>query len=512
MQNALTRFPYRLPAPIRGVLGVFPAALFAYVTFGVSAYHQAPYVLCFAAVIFSSWYLGMASGVVCAVTSGLLTDYFLASPPFSFTLLRPDHLLRFVTFLVVSILLGWCTRTLGRQSELFANRQLTEHLELAASSHHLLSEHEEALQQLRDKDSRLQLTLQAGHVGLVEWDIATNRMYWSDEHYRLLGLDPGPAEPSHELWRRCIHPEDAPEVERLVAETMKNGRSFSCEYRVVWPDGSVHWLDGQAQFEYGEDGKPVRMFGVAAEVTHRKQAEQKLLRTEKLAIAGRFAAALAHEINNPLEGMVNLLYLAAASASLDEAHRHAEAALRQLMRISQITRHRLQFHKQAEQPRTILVSKVLDEVLNGFQVRLGAVGVHLEYIQEEEPVVLCLAGDLEQVFANLVANALDAMPNGGRLVIRTRRCSDWRDRRRKGVRTTLIDSGHGMDLATRKRIYEPFFTTRPETGTGLGMWITAEIVNRLGGDLRVWSSKIPSASGTAFSLFLPETQQQTSDA
>lgn len=507
MHDTIARFLYRLSPPLRGVLGVLPAALSAYLTFCVSAYYQAPYVLCFAAVIFSSWYLGMTGGVVCAITSGLLTDYFLAFPPFSMTLLRPGHLIRFFSFLAISILVGWSIRTLSRQREALAAQRLTRELELASADRRLLKEREAALQALHDRDSRLKLALQAGHVGLSEWDLGTCQVYWSAEYWQLLGLAPGSVEPSLALWRSCVHPEDLPVMDKLLRETIENGLPLRAEFRVIWPDGSVHWLDGQAQYELDSEGKPRRRFGVVADVTHRKQSEEKLLRTEKLAVAGRFAAALAHEINNPLEGMVNLLYLATTSPSLEEARRNADAALRQLMRISQITRLRLQFHKQLEQPRETRISAVLDEVINAFQARLSAAGVKLRCVHKEDPVLMCLAGDLEQILANLVANSLDAMPQGGQMAVRIRKCCDWRNRSRPGVRTTLVDSGHGMDIATRRRIYEPFFTTRPEIGTGLGMWITAEIVNRLGGDLRVWSSRLPGAHGTAYSLFLPERQQ-----
>jgi two-component system CheB/CheR fusion protein len=285
---------------------------------------------------------------------------------------------------------------------------------------------------------------------------------------------------------------------------MAAGRPFCCEYRLVWPDGAVRWVEAQAKYETNSQGKAVRMLGVMTDITHRKQAEAVLLRTEKLAAAGRLAASIAHEINNPLEAVANLLYLIAQADDLNAARHQAQLALTEVMRVSRITQQTLKFHRQSELARRIRLSEVINDVLELFQGQLAGSNITIERRYEDDPEVECLIGDLRQVFANLVANALDAMNGGsGRLTIRIRQSHDWRTRRNPGMRITLRDTGCGMSLQTRRRIYEPFFTTKKESGTGLGLWVTTEIIERQHGDLHVWSSQVPGRSGTVFSLFLP---------
>ncbi len=125
----------------------------------------------------------------------------------------------------------------------------------------------------------------------------------------------------------------------------------------------------------------------------------------------------------------------------------------------------------------------------------------------QEQSISCMPNEAQQVFANLVSNAIEAMPRGGRLSIRLRSSRDWRNGERQGMRITFCDSGAGMDRNTMRRIEEPFFTTKPETGTGLGMWVVAELVNRHHGAVRVWSTQRKGRSGTAFSVFLPFSEE-----
>jgi two-component system CheB/CheR fusion protein len=151
----------------------------------------------------------------------------------------------------------------------------------------------------------------------------------------------------------------------------------------------------------------------------------------------------------------------------------------------------------------VQIGEILDSLLvlyNG-KLRANNISVHRQY--REGPPILCLAGDLRQIFANIIANAVDAMVSGGSLTIRVSTSCDWRNKERSGIRTTIADSGTGMDSETLRKIYEPFFTTKNETGTGLGMWVSAQLVERLQGSLRVWSTTRLGRSGTTFSLFLP---------
>jgi PAS domain S-box-containing protein len=357
----------------------------------------------------------------------------------------------------------------------------------------------------------LQVALQANGLALWVWDLKKGAIHWSEEKYRMIGLEPGTVEPSTEVWLSAVHPEDAEAVRRSVMATREGiATDYHNQYRVVWPDGTVHWLESQGKCERDDAGQVERIVGVVADVTRRKRTEDALMRTEKLAIAGRLAASIAHEINNPLEAVSNLLFLVTLAETTETAQEHARHAMDQLMRVSLITQQTLKFHRQAGSPKSTRLSEVLDSVLVLFRSKLLAADIAVEVRAAREVSVDCMPSETQQIFANLVANAIDAMPQGGRLVIRLRPSRGWRDPKTAGMRITFVDSGVGMSRATMRRTFEPFFTTKTETGTGLGMWVVTQLVERHHGEVSVWSTQREGHSATAFSIFLP--LQGVSDA
>ena len=252
----------------------------------------------------------------------------------------------------------------------------------------------------------------------------------------------------------------------------------------------------------------VRWVGlIIMDASERKRAEETLRKTEKLAATGRLAASIAHEINNPLEAITNLLYLLSHHPDLDETARaYTEMAENEIHRISEITQQTLRFYRQSTLPSRANLGELLDSVLRLHQGRLRNLEIEVE--REYDPTIdlYCFAGELRQVFANLVGNAIDAMPQGGRLSIRARRSQDWGDHARPGVRFQVSDTGSGMKPGVEKRIFEPFFTTKEVTGTGLGLWVSWEIVAKHQGSIRVRSRAAgqTKASGTVFELFFPD--------
>jgi len=239
------------------------------------------------------------------------------------------------------------------------------------------------------------------------------------------------------------------------------------------------------------------------DVTERRQRDAALHKTEKLAAVGRLASSISHEINNPLESAVNLLYLIEHTAATPaEMHTYASLAASELTRVSHIVTQTLKFHRQATDATECRVSEVLDSVLSLFQGRMATRHVTVRRDYAPDDTILCFAGDMRQVFANLVGNALDAMPLHGELRLRTRRSHHWKTSQ-PGVRAIVADNGSGMSAETQRNLFEPFFTTKPTTGTGLGLWVSEEIVRNHKGTVGVRSSQASGHSGTTFNLFFP---------
>jgi PAS domain S-box-containing protein len=251
---------------------------------------------------------------------------------------------------------------------------------------------------------------------------------------------------------------------------------------------------------YNEDGTIRAISTASIEVTNQKKAESALIQSEKLAAVGRLASSISHEINNPLEAITNLLYLIALHDSLpDELKLYLHMAQAELSRVSQIATQTLRFHRQAVAPTLVTPSDLVNAVIQLSTGRLANSNIQVKATYRTATRVRCFENDIRQVLNNLIANAIDAMRTGGRLTVRAHDTTVPR----AGVRISIADTGHGMSAAVRKRVFEPFFTTKDLNGTGLGLWISAGIVERHKGQLRVRSSDEPGRSGTVFTLFLP---------
>jgi PAS domain S-box-containing protein len=254
---------------------------------------------------------------------------------------------------------------------------------------------------------------------------------------------------------------------------------------------------------YAEDGSIQAVTGAWLEITHLKKAEAALVQSEKLAAVGRLASSISHEINNPLEAITNLLYLISLHEDLpQELKIYVHMAQSELARVSQIATQTLRFHRQAVKPTWVTPGELIDAVLNLYQGRLANSGIKVQATYATQTKILCFENDIRQVLNNLIANAIDAMRNGGRLIARGHDAVDHATGRR-GVRLTIADTGHGMSAAVLARLFEPFYTTKALNGTGLGLWISEGIVQRHQGRLSVRSTQHPTHHGTIFSLFLP---------
>jgi signal transduction histidine kinase len=246
-----------------------------------------------------------------------------------------------------------------------------------------------------------------------------------------------------------------------------------------------------------------RQYQMREDLVQRHKTESALLQSEKLAVAGRLAASIAHEINNPLESVTNLLFLIGTSSSLEESKVYAATAMDELARVSEIAIHTLKFFRQLSKPTTVYLTELMDSALVLYQARLVSAGVEVKKDYRSCPAITAMAGELRQVIVNLLGNAMDAMRGGGTLNIRIDRAREYSNGSRQGMRLTIADSGSGIPLEIKNKLFEPFISSKGETGTGLGLWVSSEIVRKHGGTIKCKSSSEPPSTGTVFSIFLP---------
>jgi signal transduction histidine kinase len=243
------------------------------------------------------------------------------------------------------------------------------------------------------------------------------------------------------------------------------------------------------------------MMTIRATPPEEERRQSALRRLEKLAAVGQEASTIAHEINNPLESLTNLLYLMRLSDSLDEVKGYVGIAQQELARVTEITVQTLRFHRQTSRPVAVNLHELAQSVMTLYTGRMLLRKIELEWRLRDAPRVVCLEGEVRQVLNNLVRNALDAMSSPGRLLIRVNPACEILGHR-MGVRITVADTGEGIHPDMTGRLFELFQTTKEKTGTGLGLWVTRGIVEKHGGTIRVRSRR-GEKSGTVFAVWLP---------
>jgi len=253
-------------------------------------------------------------------------------------------------------------------------------------------------------------------------------------------------------------------------------------------------------------GKADSLIAVSRDVTALRRAQTAAVHAEKLATAGRMAASIAHEINNPLEAVTNFIYLAQIDNRIpDDVRRQLEAADRELTRVAHIARQTLGFYRSTSASRWLAVADLIRDALMIYERRLRNKDLRVEISVVPDLQVYGRDGELRQVLLNLTANAIDACAPGGRIWIRAKHNRKWTNGMEEGVRITLADNGSGMSRETKGRVFAPFFTTKSDVGTGIGLWVTKSLVEQRGGYVR-FRSRQGQKAGTVMSFFLPSNR------
>ena len=266
-------------------------------------------------------------------------------------------------------------------------------------------------------------------------------------------------------------------------------------------------LSGVRQHELREMAESLNA-QLKLEIAERERMERALVNSEKLAATARFALTMAHEINNPLAAMTNLVFLLSSLQTSPQAQAFIAMMEDQIQGLSRIATHMLKFHRDSNKLAEFKLSAVLHEVSDFYRPQAEKQGIVVHQRLETDGAIVGFRSEIVQVVTNLLLNALDATPAGGQVMIHLYPAPRWlcEIHASIGYCLSIADTGSGIAPQDRARIYQPFFTTKGERGTGLGLWVSAGIVDRIGGSIRVWSTRRPGRSGTCFSVFLPTGQ------
>ena len=367
-----------------------------------------------------------------------------------------------------------------------------------------VTEQKQAERELRDREERFRVL--ADSLPQLIWmtDRQGDNIYCNQRYFEYLGVTE--ADRPSIQWLELVHPDDLARTLAIWNHAVETGEPYLNEFRLRRKDGVFRYHLARAIPIRDDHGEIERWIGSLTDIHDQKLAEDALRKSEKLATAGRFAASIAHEINNPLESVTNSLYLALQDGGLSaETKMYLQTAEQELLRVAHITTQTLRFHRQSISPASTDICDIVDSVMALFRGRLESKDIQVKAECARGSIAICFADEIRQVIANIVGNALDAMPHGGTLRLRVKRTRSWALDRDHGVKIVVADSGHGIPPAVLDRIFEPFVSTKEATGIGLGLWVTEGIVRKHGGSIRVRSQASSKPSGTVFTIFIPST-------
>ena len=351
-----------------------------------------------------------------------------------------------------------------------------------------------------EMNARLRQALDAGQFGTWTWDRETDLLDFDERAAELFDVAPHEPVTRRELRERMVVREDLVETPENLREQLEKNAPYMAEYRITGRDG-VRWIASHGiATRSAQTGRIVGMSGTLQDITARKTQEATLRQTEKLAATGRLAATIAHEINNPLEAVTNLIYLCKTDPTVPgPLERLLETADQELARVGQIAQQTLGFYRDTTRPTDIDMAALLAGVVDLFARKLLSKRVACTLDVGRELRIVGLQGEIRQVFSNLLVNAIDA--SEANTTIRIRAKAAVRDGQ-QGVSVLVADEGTGIPEKVRGRMFSPFFTTKQSVGTGLGLWVTRGIVEKQGGWIDFRTCTAPR-SGTVFRVFLP---------
>jgi PAS domain S-box-containing protein len=441
--------------------------------------HRHLFTLLLAAVLFTARFLGFGPSVFCSLLSTACLDFFAVSPFFGFAIRSNADLERLLVFLSLSVFAG----SMARQRTLAESRADRSTREMAAVVEYSCDA----------------IYSSSPDGTITSWNRAAENLFG----YTAEEVVGSPV-------AKLVPPERHDEVLRNLVILNHGGHVASYRTERMRKDGTLFPVLLSVSPLQNARGEIIGTSAIARDISPEKQSEEAIRRSEKLATAGRLAASIAHEINNPLEAVLNLLYLARHDPS--QTVKYLTMAEHEVVRVAQIAQQTLGFVRDASSKVAMDPAEIMDEILQLYSGKLQGRRIRITRRYRNHLLIEGYSGELRQLLANLVVNAVDAMADEGSLQLRVCTSHDWRSGQ-NGVRITVADSGGGIPPGDLHHIFEPFYTTKKETGTGLGLWVSRGIVEKHGGWIRVRSRTSVGrssvgrtsgdATGTVFLIFLP---------
>jgi signal transduction histidine kinase len=458
------------------------------------------YVVLMAGAVLAAWLGGLAGGLTAVVVQVVLNAVIFLGPDRIDP--RGDQF-RQILYLIVATATVW----------LIASRRAARDRLVDA-----LREVSALAEEIQTRDDRIEVMLAASGTGFWEWDIPTGKLGWSEAIFRQHGLEPSPVAPDYATYIDTIHPDDRADFESAIAAALESGGTFALDFRIVWPDGSVHWTHGAGRVFVDELGKPVRMIGTGQDITDRRRLiedRDRLLEEEHR--AGQFREAfvdvISHELRTPITTIMGLAQIlarpgradddATRSALLEDVRSESERLHRlveDLLVLSRIERGRLEIDPEPLEPRRLLDRAVAHE-----SRELPSIHVTTE-LERDLPIVAGEATYIEQIVRNLLGNAAKYTPEGSHVVVSARQ-------RDGQVEVRVCDDGPGIPLNSVDRVFELFYrdpeSARVVAGSGIGLFVCAALVEAMGG--RIWARRRPEG-GSEFGFTLRAIEFDEFDA
>jgi PAS domain S-box-containing protein len=350
----------------------------------------------------------------------------------------------------------------------------------------------------QDREARLRLAaiVESSDDAIIGKDLSGTVTSWNQAAVRLYGYTEAEmlGQPIMKIIPDDLHPEE----EEILRKLGAGERIDHYETRRMHKNGEAVEVSLTISPIRDFDGRVIGSSKIARDISGRKRMEQVLIQSEKLAVTGRMAATIAHEINNPLDAVMNLVYLARQSvASNSHARKYLLTAEKELERVSHIARQTLGYYRDPGEPVEIRLEQLFEELLAVYHSKLVAGKISVDCAFRHPCGITASKGELMQVFSNLITNAIDAMPQGGVLSISTRQLGE------EGIETTIRDKGVGIMPENLPKVFEPFFTTKGNLGTGIGLWVAKQLIEKSGGKITLQSSTVSPENGTKVIVFTP---------